>query len=89
MDDERADRERDLTTEELWAAQRQAHGEVQAARDALRGEDVLYGVAPLLAALRAGKREIHHVFIQVWPKSCVVAALWYLIWYLLVWCCSG
>jgi hypothetical protein len=51
--------------QELWATQEKMQGEVQAAKSGLRGEDLLYGVAPLLAALRVGKRDIHQVFIQV------------------------
>lgn len=54
-----------LTMQELWATQEKMQGEVQAAKSGLRGEDLLYGVAPLLAALRVGKRDIHQVFIQV------------------------
>jgi hypothetical protein len=49
----------------LWAEQREQHGEVAEARSRLRGTDVLYGVAPLLAALKSGRRRLHGVFLQV------------------------
>ena len=48
-----------------WEEQWQRHGEVQEARGSLLGATCLYGVAPLLAALSASRRDIHTVFLQV------------------------
>lgn len=48
-----------------WEAALQQQGDVNAARAQLRGTEVLYGVAPVLAALRAGRRTLCTIFLQV------------------------
>lgn len=50
---------------ERWAAQEEGHREIKDARARLNGAVQLYGVAPVLAALRAERREMHTLYIQV------------------------
>lgn len=50
---------------ERWAAQEEGHREVKDARARLNGAVQLYGVAPVFAALKAQRRELHTLYIQV------------------------
>jgi len=50
---------------EDWEAQHRLQDEIVSARGEVIGSELLYGVAPLFAALKAQRREMHTLFVQV------------------------